>query len=129
VAKFSRLMGEYNSETKTYSACAGTVTSPYTPDVDANLVGVRLINSRDAATTLTNHVQVKMTCTTFRPNVIEFGADGGGIQTAPVQAVAPFDWACLQPVKAGVPITIEARNLTADTPVGVLVEIYGYFEA
>ena len=129
MSRFSRLMGEYNAESKTYSACAGTVTSPYTPDVSGTLVGVRVMPSRDGATTLCNHVQIKLTCTKFNPNVIEVGADGSGLQTAPAQQLMPYDWAVNQPVQAGVPITIEARNLTADTPVGVLVEIYGIFEA
>jgi len=42
---------------------------------------------------------------------------------------APVDWPVDQNVKAGVSVTIEARNMTADTPVGVDVVIYGIFES
>lgn len=126
--KYWRLIGEYNAETKTYSACAGTVPSPYTPDKSGKLSGLRAIVAGDSASALIQHVQFKLTCTTFNPNSIEIGAQGSGLQTAPAFHGDPIDWCCDQPVQAGVPITIEARNLTADTPVGVLVELYGLFE-
>jgi hypothetical protein len=122
------MMGEYNAESKTYSACAGAVTSPWTPPTAGRLVGVRLIESGDAATTLTQHVQAKLTCASFKPiNSFEVGLMGSGLQTAPAKH-NQTDYTVDQPIQAGVPITIEARNLTADTPVGVLVHIYGCFE-
>jgi hypothetical protein len=49
--------------------------------------------------------------------------------TAPAIIPAALDWAIDQPVAAGVPITIEGRNMTADTPVSVDVQLYGCFEA
>lgn len=125
--RYWRMMGEYNAETKTYSALAGTVTSPYTPDKTGKLVGLRAIESGDAATSLIQHVQFRLTCTMFNPNSIEVGLMGSGLQTAPSKHNY-MDWTVDQPVQAGVPITIEGRNLTADTPVGVLVHIYGLFE-
>lgn len=127
MGRYWRMIAEYNAETKTYSAAAGTVTSPYTPDKSGKLVGLRMIEGGDAATTLTQHVQAKLTCTTFNPNSIECGLMGSGLQTAPARH-NHLDWACDQPVQAGVPITVEMRNLTADTPVGVLVHLYGAFE-
>lgn len=124
-----RLLGEYDAETTTYSALAGGAgSSPYTPDFDGTLIGLRTIVSRDAATTLTNHVQFKLTCTTFNPNVIEVGAEGSGLQTAPALANQGMDWPVNQAVRSGVPITIEARNVTADTPVTNNVLIYGQFQ-
>jgi hypothetical protein len=39
------------------------------------------------------------------------------------------DWEVDEPVKAGVPITIEAKNNTVDTPVTVSVFLYGLFVA
>ena len=126
--KWWRLIGEYNAETKTFSACAGAVTSPYTPDKTGKLTGLRVVPNADAATTLMQHVQIRLSCTTFQPNVLEVGGQGCGLQTVPAKQTMPIDYDIDEPVQAGVPITIEARNLTADTPVGVLVEIYGRFE-
>jgi len=129
MGKYWRLLGDYNAETTTYSACAGaSQTSPYTPDKTATLVGLRPIVVADAATTLTEGVQFKLTCTTFDPNSIEVMAFGSGLDTVPALRVAPVDYSVNQPVKAGVPITVEARNITADTPVGVRVLLMGCFE-
>jgi hypothetical protein len=122
------MLGEYNAESKTYTAVAGTQASPYTPDVTARLKGLRASISGDAASTLVRHVQFRLTCTTFNPNSIEAGVDGGGLQTAPAFEPVSRDFSVDQQVQAGVPITVEARNLTADTPVGVLAHLYGYFE-
>jgi hypothetical protein len=124
-----RLLGEYNAESKTYSALAGTAqTSPYTPDFSGALVGIRVIGGADGVTTKTEHVQFKMTCTTFQPNVLHVGFGGGGIRTAPAFQPVPLEWPISQRVQSGVPIDIEARNVTADTPVGVDVFLYGLFQ-
>lgn len=126
--KWWRLIGEYDAESTTFSACAGVVTSPYTPDVSGRLTGLRAIINRAAATSLINHVQFRLSCTTFNPNVLEVGGQGAGIQTALVAETGPIDYDIDQPVQAGVPITVEARNVTADTPVTVQAELYGRFE-
>lgn len=127
--KVWRLLGQYDSETTSYTgfAVAG-MASPYTPDFDGRLVGLRAMMNRSAATSLINHVGIRLSCTTFSPNVLEVGCQGGGLQTAPVQQPAPDDWEVDQPVRAGTPITIEGRNITADTPVTVSVLLYGLFE-
>jgi hypothetical protein len=91
-------------------------------------VGLRTVVNRSAATSLINHIQWKLTCAAWRPNVLEVGAQGAGIQTAGVAETGPMDWAVQQPVLAGTPITIEARNVTADTPVTVSALIYGCFD-
>lgn len=123
-----RLLGEYDGEATTYAALAGTVTSPYTPDFNGRLIGLRAIPNRSAATSLINHVEFRLTCTTFNPNVLEVGAQGSGLQTAPAIQANPIDYEVDQPVQSGVPITIEARNITADTPVTVSALLYGKFE-
>ncbi|GAG59741.1 unnamed protein product, partial [marine sediment metagenome] len=33
-----------------------------------------------------------------------------------------------QPIQSGVPIVLEGRNITGDTPVGVSVHLYGLIE-
>lgn len=126
--KLWRLLAEYDSETTTYTSCAGPKgSSPYTPDFTGTLIGLRSIVNRSAATSLINAVQFRLSCTTFKPNSIEVGAQGTGLQTAPAFQQQGHDWDTLQPVEAGVPITIEGRNNTVDTPVTVSVMLYGLF--
>ena len=130
MGKYWVLLGQYGATTTSYTAFAGTPASPYTPTEDAKLIGLRVIVNRSAATSLINHVQFKLTCSTFKPNSIEVGGQGTGLQTAPAAQggeTSYIDWAVEQLVKAGVPITMEGRNVTADTPVTVSVLLYGCF--
>lgn len=127
--KLWRCIGEYDAETTTYSALAGSAqASPYTPDFNGQLKGIRAIVNRQAATTLTNHVQFRLTSTTFNPNTIHVGAQGTGLQTAPAQNPEALEWPIDQPVTAGVPITIEGRCI-GDTHVTNSVLLYGLFES
>jgi hypothetical protein len=127
MARLWRLLGHYNAETQSYSSCVGTLqTSPYTPDFNGTLVGIRTQVSAEAATSLVEHVQVKLTCTTFNPNSIEVYGQGNGLQTVPCQMQGERDFAVEQPVKAGVPITVEARNDVA-TAVTNSTFIWGAF--
>lgn len=130
--KYWRCLGQYDSETTAYTAFAVSgFSSPYTPDKDGRLTALRVQMNRSAATTLVNHVEIRLSATTFTPNTMEIGGQGAGIQTALVPqagATATTDYDIDQPVKAGVPITIEGRNVTADTPVTVSVMLYGRFE-
>jgi hypothetical protein len=112
----------------TYGAVAGAAApSPYVPDVDANLIGIRVITSRQTASSLTNGYQIRLTCTTFNPNTLHVGSSGTGLQTAPAQITNQIDFECNQLVRAGVPITIEGRNTQANgvTPDNL---IFGLFE-
>lgn len=124
-----RLIAEYDSETTSFTACAGAAqTSPWTPDFNGKLIGLRSIPNRSAATSLVNHIQFKLTSTSFVPNALHVGAQGTGLQTAPSQGDGHMDWACDQPIKSGVLVTVEGRNVTADTPVTVSCMLYGLFE-
>jgi len=128
MGKYWVVLGEYDAETTTYSELAGGAgISPYTPKESGRLVGLRVEVGGDAATTLTELVQFKLTCATFKPNSIEVVGAGGGLRTAPFIQPAPRDFAVDQPVQAGVPIVIEARNVTADTPVTNSVLLIGCF--
>lgn len=127
MGKYWKLMAEYDSETAAYTSCAGAGgASPYTPTESAKLIGLRVMPSSTAATTLFEAVQFKLTCSTFKPNSIEVSGIGNGIRTAPATPQEPTDWAIEQGVQAGVPVTIEARNL-AGTPVTVQVFLWGCF--
>lgn len=123
-----RLMAETVDEGTTFVACAGTPASPYTPDFNGRLIGLRTVPSGAAATSLTRHVQFRLTCANWRPNTLDVGAQGSGLETAPLVPNSAMDWAVDQPVQAGVPITIEARNITAATPITVESFVYGCFE-
>lgn len=127
MGKYWRILGHYNGEAQTYEALAGTFqTSPYTPDEDARLVGLRVIVGGEAATSLVEQLQLRLTCTTFKPNTIHVGASGSGLRTAPAVQPQPVDFEVDQPVKSGVPITIEGRHAVA-TAVTNNTVLYGLF--
>jgi len=127
--KLWRLLAEYDAETATFSACAGGAgASPYTPDFNARLKALRVVVSREAATTKTNHVEFRLTSAQWSPSVIEVGGEGGGLQTAPAFPVPFQDWVVDAPVAAGIPITIEGRCPGAETSVTNEVYLYGLFE-
>lgn len=130
MGRWWEVLAEYDAEGTTYSACAGGAgASPYTPKANARLIGLRVIVGSDAATSLTEIVQFKLTCASFSPvNSIEACGNGSGLRTAPAFQLMPIDYEVDQQVQAGVPITIEARDVTADTPVTNSVVIMGYFE-
>jgi len=126
-----RLLAEYDSETTDYTAAAGSAqTSPFTPDFNGKLIGIRALVGGGAATSLVQHIQFRLSCTTFKPNTMHVGAQGAGLQTAPAVSMGPvMDWQVDQPVMAGVPIAIEGRNEAgAETPVTVEAFLYGLFE-
>lgn len=126
--KYWRLLGQYDAETQTYSGCAGAgQTSPYTPDEDARLIGLRVNVGQLAATSLTTNGQFRLTCTTFKPNTIHAAWIGNGLRTAPAFPTAPVDYEVDQPVKAGVPITVEGRCFGA-SDVTNSIELMGLFQ-
>jgi hypothetical protein len=127
MAKVWRLMGHYDAETATYSACAGAAqTSPYTPDFSGTLIGLRTQVSATAATSLVEHVQMRVSCTTFKPNSMECFGQGNGLATVPATTQVEKDFQCEQAVQAGVPIVIEGR-CTDGTPVTNNTYLYGLF--
>lgn len=129
MARYWRLIAHYDAETATYSACAGAFqTSPYTPDASGRLKGLRVVIGRTAASTLTDEVQFRLTCTTFTPNTIHTMGVGSGLQTAPAFPVPPMDYEVDQPVTAGVPITIEGRCGNASAVTNA-VYLMGLFES
>lgn len=130
MSKYWRLIGHYNGESQNYEAMAGSFqTSPYTPDADGRLRGLRVLLGGEAATSLVEGVQFRLSCTTFTPNTIHLAAMGNGLRTVPTagQQGAPVDYEVDQPVKAGTPITVEARHNVA-TAVTCQAFIMGLFE-
>jgi len=128
MSKVWRIMGHYNAETQAYSALAGTFgASPWTPDFNGRLVGVRLIAGQEAATSLTCGVAIRMTCAKFSPNTMEFCLSDNGIATAPAAQHQVVDYVVDQPILAGVGVTLEGKNDVA-TAVTVSVIVMGCFE-
>lgn len=126
--KVWRVMGHYNAETQAFSALAGTFgASPFNPDFSGRLVGVRLLESQEAATSLVCGVVIRMTCAKFTPNLLEFALNGQGLKTVPVSTQQVIDYQVDQPVVAGVPITLEGKNDVA-TAVTVSVLVMGCFD-
>ncbi len=130
MGRYWKLLGEYDAESTTYTEFAGGAgASPYTPKENAKLIGLRTLVAADAATTLTEGLAFRLTCDTFKPNAIECGAAAAGIRTAPAFPIAPTDFEVDQPVQAGVPVVLEGKNVTADTPVGVSATLWGLFQS
>lgn len=129
MGKYYKLIAECQEETTAYAAAAGTLQpSPYTPSENAKMTGIRIIPCRTAATTLLDGLQIKLTCATFKPNSIEVCCNGSGLQTVPAIAVAPIDFDIDQPVMAGVPITVESRNVNASAVTNEVL-VMGRFES
>lgn len=129
MGKYWRTIGHYNAETQAFSACAGTFqASPFTPDVSGKLIGVRLLEGQEAATSLTCDVQIRIMCALWKPNTMDFVVNGYGLKTVPVAGQGQVDYVVDQPVQAGVPITVEGRHNTA-TGVTTSVTVIGCFEA
>ena len=132
MARYWKLMGEYDAESTSYSAVLGTTSgakSPFTPTENARLVGLRVQVSMQAVTSVVTHVQFKLTSSTFNPNSIECYGQGVGLNTAPLGTVAYQDFSVDQEVRAGVPVTIEARTAGAYASVTVEAFLWGCFEA
>lgn len=128
MSKYWQFMGEYDAVSDTWTDFAGgSGASPFKPVEDARMKGVRVCQNRDAATSLVDHVQVRMISPSFGPGIVDFGVQGSGLQTAPAFA-AYNDWECDLPVKGGNEITLQGRNIGADTQVTVSVVVYGYFD-
>jgi len=125
------LLAEDDAEGTTYSGATGTTSgasSPFTPDRDARLIGLRTMEGLVDPTSVFTAAQWKLTCASFKPESIEVGMNGIGLATAPTGMLKHIDWSVDQEVKAGVPITIEVRIIGAETNVTVEHYLWGLFE-
>ena len=116
-------MGIINGVATTYEAITG---GPYTPVVDARLVAVKLVMAGDAATSLLEHLSVKLTEPKWGRNFV-VAQGGAGLRTAPAFPINEAMFECDLPVTATQKITIE--DLWNVTPVTPHVTLMGLFEA
>lgn len=129
MGQYWRLIGHYNGEAVAYEALAGGFqASPYRVPEKCTLKGIRTIPSSEAATSLIQGVQFRLTNVNWKPNEIHVIAQGNGLQTVPAQNQAPLDFACNQPCEVGTDITIEGRHNVA-TAVTCNVFVMGLFES
>ena len=129
MSRYWRLIGDYNGEATTFEALAGGFqTSPYTPDENCRLKGIRVIPSAEAATSLIEGVQIRLTCSAWKPNEMHIVVAGNGIMTALTPRGNPLDYQCDQPCPVGVQIKLEGRHAVA-TAVTNRVFVMGLFES
>lgn len=132
MGEYWQVMGRYDAETQAFSQCTtytGGPSSPFVPvEAQSKLVGVRIIVGAQAATSLTEGVAIKMTCTAWKPNTMTFYVSGTGLRTVPTADPPVFDFAVDQPASSSNPITIEGMCLEA-THVTNSVLIMGKFRS
>lgn len=128
MAKSYQYLANYDAETTAWSAAAGPGgTSPYSPPVDGRMTGIRLIFGRTAATTLMNQINIRLTCALWSPNQIVVGGCGTGLATVPAFQPPVYDFDIDQPIKAGVPVTVEGINILANA-VTADIHVFGRIE-
>lgn len=129
MGRYWRVIGHYTGEAQTYEALAGAFqASPYTPDESCRLKGIRVIPCGEAATSLTEGFQIRLSCTGWKPNVIHVAAGGNGLRTAPAAPQNVVDFDVDQPCAPGVPVTLEGRHAVA-TAVTSNIIVLGLFES
>lgn len=129
MGKYWRVIGHYNGESQTFEALAGTFqASPYVPDEKCRLRGIRVLPASEAATSLMEGFQIRLSCTAWKPNVMHVAGAGTGLRTVPAFPLPHTDYDVDQPCEPGVPITIEGRHAVA-TAVTANVIILGLFES
>lgn len=129
MGRYWRVIGHYTGEATTYEALAGSFqSSPYTPDEDARLRGIRVMCAPEAATSLVEGFQLRLICTTFKPNTIHVCGIGNGLATVPAIPAPVIDYEVDQPVRSGVPVALEGRHAVA-TAVTANILVLGLFES
>lgn len=131
MGKWIECIGEYDAEATTWAAVLGTLSgykSPYTPLKTGRIRKLRIIFTGGAATQLIDHVQFRLKSAAWPVDCV-VGADGGGVHTNGIPYTAPSEEFDVDlPITAGVPVTIEGRNVTPQTPVTVSVMLYATIE-
>lgn len=128
--KYTRLIGHYNGESQNFEALAGGFqASGFTPPTKGRLKGIRILLGGEAATSLVEGVEFRLSCPLWSPNNIEVCAMGNGLRTVPATPQGtPIDYPVDLPVEPGNPITIEARHNVA-TAVTCQAFLIGFFES
>lgn len=127
--RYWRMIGHYNGESQTYEDLAGAFqTSPFTPDLDGKLIGIRVIPSAEAATSLIEGVEFELSCAIWNPGRVNVACAGNGLRTVPATPETPHDYPVDLPVKSSNAITIRGRHNVA-TAVTCNIFLMGLFES
>lgn len=129
MGSYWRVIGHYTGEATTYEALAGTFqASPYNPDEKCTLKAIRVFAAPEAATSLVENFQIRLSCTTWKPNTIHVAGCGNGLATVPSVPSPVFDYQVNQPCEPGVGIQLEGRHAVA-TAVTANIIVMGLFES
>lgn len=131
MARFWRQMFNTAGESTTLAALnqgTSAATNPYPPPVNGRLKKVLVYIGYEAATSLVRDVRIELTCTLWKPNRLEFFAQGSGLQTAPSPAPEAFEYDVDQEVRTDT--TIDGNYIhDSGVPVTSRITVYGGFEA
>ncbi|MBA7646670.1 hypothetical protein ES703_54436 [subsurface metagenome] len=109
----------------TFGAMTG---SPYSPLANGRLIQLKLLVYGSAVTALIEGLVARVSSVSFGGIPVHVVAAGAGLRTAPGFPIPPGIQNCDVPVKVGVDIVCEIKNVTADTPVTVEATLIGVFE-
>lgn len=122
----------YSDEMATFIGAGvvfGAMTgSPYSPLANGRLIQLKLLVYGSAVTALIEGLVCRVTSVSFGGIPVHVVAAGGGLRTAPALPIPVGIQNCDVPVKTGVEIVCEIKNVTADTPVTVEATLIGVFE-
>ena len=124
MAIYSDELGTSQSVTTTYSTA-----NTYSPLTNGRLIGVRLYVAGDATTSLIEGVEVRLESVSFGGVPVTVMAVGAGIRTATTPPIPVGAVNCDLPVRTGVNITVQIKNVTNATPVTPQFMILGIFQA
>lgn len=132
MGEYWQTIGRYDAETQAFSQATtytGGPASPFVPvEASSTLVGIRIIVGAQAATSLTEGVAIRLTCTAWKPNTMTFYVSGNGLHTAPALNENIYDYSVQQPCSSSNPITLEGMCLEA-THVTNSVLVVGKFKS
>ena len=123
---YSVEMATYIGAGKTYVAMTG---SPFAPLTNGRLVQLKLILYGSAVTALIEGVTILAECPAWGGVPVTISGAGARLRTAPAFPIEVIVQNCDVPIKTGVNITLQIKNVTADTPVTVEATLIGVFEA
>ena len=121
---YSDLIGTTLSESTTFEEMTG---SPYSPLTNGSLIQLKLYMAGSDAASLIENVLCKVTSVSFGGIPVFVAASGAGLRTAPSVPIPVGITNCDLPVRTGVTVKAEFRNVTADTPVTVEGMLIGVF--
>jgi len=121
----------YSDEIATYIGADKTLVamtgSPYSPKANGRLIQLKLAVYGSSVAALIEGIEAVATCPLWGVPVAVVTA-GAGLRTAPAFPIPTGITNCDLAVQVGNQITVQIKNITADTPVTVEAVLIGVFE-